>query len=111
MFRRCMNESESVYGTDRRLQRIRQIGVAISLMLLGAGSHPARVFEIQGAQGPSDSRGRDSGVTDIAIDSTVIQNGVERLGISIPAQNYWDSGQVLRNLVFRNPGFEGEIWQ
>jgi hypothetical protein len=50
-------------------------------------------------------------VTDIAIGTTVAQSGVKRLGINISGQNFYDSGQLLRNLVSRNPGFEGAIWQ
>ncbi len=53
----------------------------------------------------------DTNVTDIAIADTVKQSGVKRLGMNIAGQDYYDSGQMLRNLVFRNPGFEGETWQ
>ena len=48
-----------------------------------------------------------SGVTDIAIEGTVQRANVKRLGINIAGQTYYDSGQMLRNLTFRNPGFEG----
>jgi len=50
-------------------------------------------------------------LTNINIGSTVIQTGMKRLGMNIDSQNYYDSGQMLRNLTFRNPGFEGETWQ
>ena len=50
-------------------------------------------------------------VTNINVGSTVIQTGMKRLGINIDSQDYYDSGQMLRNLTFRNPGFEGETWQ
>jgi hypothetical protein len=52
-----------------------------------------------------------SRVTDIAIGTTIAQSGVKRLGMNIPGQSYYGSGQLLRNLVSRNPGFEGAIWQ
>lgn len=52
-----------------------------------------------------------SRVTDIAIGTTITQSGVKRLGMNIPGQSYYGSGQILRNLVSRNPGFEGAIWQ
>ena len=52
-----------------------------------------------------------SGVTDIAIEGTVQRANVKRLGINIAGQTYYDSGQMLRNLTFRNPGFEGGTWQ
>ena len=49
--------------------------------------------------------------TNIAIDDTVIQSTVKHLGINLGTQNYWDSGQIMQNLVLENPGFEGEIYQ
>lgn len=49
--------------------------------------------------------------TNIAIDSTVIQPRVKHLGINLATHNYWDSGQMMQNLVLENPGFEGEIYQ
>jgi alpha-L-arabinofuranosidase len=50
-------------------------------------------------------------LTNIDIGTTVIQTGMKRLGMNIDSQNFYDSGQMLRNLTFRNPGFEGETWQ
>jgi alpha-L-arabinofuranosidase/2-keto-3-deoxy-6-phosphogluconate aldolase len=55
--------------------------------------------------------GSTSSATNIAIGTTVAQTGMKRLGMNISGQSYYDSSQMLRNLVFRNPGFEGEIWQ
>jgi len=49
--------------------------------------------------------------TDINITSRVLRTGVKRFGINIGGENFYDSGQMLRNLVFRNPGFEAESWQ
>jgi len=64
-----------------------------------------------GVQRSKPNNSTDIGVTDIAITNTVIQSGVKRLGINIGGQSYYDSGQMLRNLTFNNPGFEGETWQ
>ena len=50
-------------------------------------------------------------VTDIAISSKAIRTGVKRLGINLGGENFYDSGQILRNLVARNPGFEGGTLQ
>ena len=36
---------------------------------------------------------------------------VKRLGVNLGTQDFYDSGQMMRNLTFRNPGFEGETWQ
>ena len=45
--------------------------------------------------------------TNIEITSAVQQASVYRLGVNLGDQSYWDSGQLLKNLSFRNPGFEG----
>jgi alpha-L-arabinofuranosidase len=52
-----------------------------------------------------------SGITNVAITNKAIQNEVKRLGINLGGQDYYDSGQMLKDLVFTNPGFEGETWQ
>ena len=49
--------------------------------------------------------------TDIAIGASVLQPAVKRLGINLSFETFYDSGQITKNLVFRNPGFEGEIFQ
>ncbi len=51
------------------------------------------------------------GITTITIGPEVLHTGVKRLGINLSGQSFYDSGQMLRNLTFRNPGFEGETWQ
>ena len=48
--------------------------------------------------------------TNFAIGTTVQQSSVKHLGINIGGQNYYDSGQLSRNLTVRNPGFEAEMW-
>ena len=45
--------------------------------------------------------------TVIQISNSVVQSGTHRLGINLGDQGYWDSGQMMKNLVFTNPGFEG----
>jgi hypothetical protein len=52
-----------------------------------------------------------STTTNIAIGSTVLQPTVKHFGINLQMHNYWDSGQMMQNLVMENPGFEGEIYQ
>ncbi len=49
--------------------------------------------------------------TDFSIGTTVKRSNVKRLGINLGGQDFYDSGQMLRNLIYRNPGFEGETWQ
>ena len=53
------------------------------------------------AQAPSPQ------LTHIHITSTAIRQNVQRMGINLGEQTFYDSGQILRNLVSRNPGFEG----
>jgi alpha-L-arabinofuranosidase len=52
-----------------------------------------------------------SGPTNISISTRVIRSNVKRLGMNMSGQSFYDSGQMLRDLTFRNPGFEGQIWQ
>lgn len=59
----------------------------------------------------SDHPSTTGDISDVAITTTVLHTGAKRLGINIGGQNFYDSGQMLRNLVFNNPGFEGETWQ
>ncbi len=49
--------------------------------------------------------------TTITVPATVKVSGVKRFGMNLGGQAYWDSGQMMKNLVFRNPGFEAESWQ
>ena len=49
--------------------------------------------------------------TTINLNNTVLQSPVKRLGINLGAANFYDSGQILKNLIVSNPGFEGEIGQ
>jgi len=44
--------------------------------------------------------------TNIQVTSAIQQSSVKRLGINLGDQTYWDSGQIMKNLVFANPGFE-----
>jgi len=45
--------------------------------------------------------------TDVAISSSVQQASVHRLGVNLGDETYFDSGQIMKNLIFNNPGFEG----
>ncbi len=35
---------------------------------------------------------------------------MKRLGINLGTANFYDSGQTSKNLLQRNPGFEGQVW-
>jgi hypothetical protein len=49
--------------------------------------------------------------TVINVGSTARWTGVKRLGINLGTQDFYDSDQLMQNLTFINPGFEGETWQ
>src|SRR5450432_872732 len=50
------------------------------------------------------------GQTTIKVGNTELQGTVKRLGINLGGQTSYDSGQMVKNLLFNNPGFEGEIY-
>ena len=50
-------------------------------------------------------------ITTITIGPEILHTNVKHFGINLSGQSFYDSGQMLRNLTFRNPGFEGETWQ
>jgi hypothetical protein len=45
--------------------------------------------------------------TNIQVSSAVQQASVHRLGVNLGDETYFDSGQIMKNLIFHNPGFEG----
>ena len=49
--------------------------------------------------------------TNIAVGDVTLQPSVKRLGVNLSFQDFYDSGQMTKNLLSRNPGFEGQIFQ
>ena len=49
--------------------------------------------------------------TTVTLGPETLRTQVTRFGINLSGQNYYDSGQLSRNLVVRNPGFEAQSWQ
>jgi alpha-L-arabinofuranosidase len=45
--------------------------------------------------------------TNIDVSNAVQQASVHRLGVNLGDETYFDSGQIMKNLIFNNPGFEG----
>src|SRR5271156_3552156 len=56
---------------------------------------------------PLDGLAQTATSTNIQITGTYVQPSVTRLGINLGDQTSYDSGQMLKNLVFGNSGFEG----
>ena len=79
-------------------------GVAAALVMLSslAGAPNSR-WSVKAGIGTS--------VTHLRVTNQVIMPGVTRLGINLGEQNYYDSGQMMRNLLYRNPGFEGMAYR
>jgi len=50
-------------------------------------------------------------ITKIQIGDRVLQRGVQRMGMNLADQTFYGSGQMMKNLVGRNAGFEGMEWQ
>ena len=75
-------------------------------LLLRPGQPPT-----SSATGPAENPTDANSITNIAIGPETLHTGVKRFGINLSGQTFYDSGQMLKNLIFRNPGFEGETWQ
>ena len=53
----------------------------------------------------------ETGPTVINVSDIALRENVQRLGVNLGAQSFYDSLQTLKNLIGRNPGFEGMEWQ
>jgi hypothetical protein len=51
------------------------------------------------------------GATNIDVSGSVAVPAVKRFGLNLGWATHYDSGQIMKNLVFRNPGFEGQIYR
>ncbi len=51
------------------------------------------------------------GPTIIHVSPTILHQDVKRMGMNLGGQDFYDSQQIMKNLVARNPGFEGLEWQ
>jgi len=60
---------------------------------------------LMGAALAASSRAQPTS-TVVQVTSGVQQSLVKRLGVNLGDQSFYDSGQMLKNLVFLNPGFE-----
>ncbi len=83
-----------------------RLTLLVPAIFTGAG---CRTGELSASQG--QARAQTAAVTRITVGPEVLHTGVKRFGINLSGQTFYDSGQMLRNLLFRNPGFEGETWQ
>ena len=49
--------------------------------------------------------------TTIDVSAEVLRADVSRFGIGLAQHNYYDSAQMMKEVLFRNPGFEGMLFQ
>jgi hypothetical protein len=89
--------------TTRPLRRLISLGVLVPVLAFSAGCQTTPPHRTQHVDPNSP--------TNIAIGTKVIHSNVKHLGINLSGQSFYDSGIMLRDLSFRNPGFEGETWQ
>lgn len=54
---------------------------------------------------------RSEAATVINVSTNVAVAAVKRFGIGLAQHNYYDSGQMMKELLFRNPGFEGLLFR
>lgn len=54
---------------------------------------------------------QESTVTNLRVSNRVLRPAVTRLGINLGEPNFYDSGIMMKNLLSRNPGFEGEVYR
>ena len=89
---------------EEKMNRVRHAGKRIS-----AGRAAVAAVALLCLLAPCTcSRAQDvSASTHLRLTRQVLQRSVTRLGINMGGQNFYDSGQMARNLIFRNPGFEG----
>ena len=83
------------------------VGAGVSALAISSRTPDPPALPASLAQSPASS----SSSTSIAIGTEVLHHDVQRFGINLTGQTFYDSGQMLKNLVSRNPGFEGETWQ
>lgn len=56
-------------------------------------------------------RAPETSPIEIVVSDRVVLADAKRFGLNLGPQAYYASQQILRNLVSRNPGFEGQEWQ
>lgn len=95
------------------LRSSRSAGLRWMALLLAIAATAAMAFAgvhwhgLDVARAGRGTHSNDGGVTRIDLTGRVLRPQVERFGINLGNQTFYDSGQMMRNLIFRNPGFEG----
>lgn len=82
-----------------------------ALSAMAIGSHSAVAQDAVFGASASSAQVEDHSPTVINVSQNVIHQNVLRLGINLGGHSFYDSLQITKNLVGRNPGFEGQEWQ
>ena len=114
-----MRLARGVSGTGREkvkvADRSKMRGVVWVVLADAARTAVALTLAAAVAAGPRGevraAASADDGVTHLRITNQVILPNVTRLGINLGEQTYYDSGQMVHNLLYRNPGFEGMAYR
>jgi alpha-L-arabinofuranosidase len=69
------------------------------------------VFFVAGSCTPQPISSSGLELTNIVIQDQVIQQETKRFGINLGTPTFYDAGQIMKNLLYRNPGFEGALFQ
>ena len=81
-----------------------RLGALFAAALLSASATGVRLRAARPA-------GAASAVTTLTVTDRVALPHVTRLGINLGDQDFYDSGQMMKNLLYRNPGFEGMVYR
>jgi len=100
--------SDKIVGTFWRVLNCTSLVLLISITACGQNGSPNSPAQATQASSQGSNL---STTTNISIEPKVIRSNVKRFGINLSGQSFYDSGIMMRNLAFRNPGFEGTIWQ
>ena len=107
----CLERERDLAAWTPPVQPVRRPAVLLRLRvalgvaaIIGAAAACCAQVQTTGAR-------RDPGVTHIRVTRQVILGGVTRLGVNLGEQNFYDSGQMLKNLLARNPEFAPMIYR
>lgn len=93
-------------------RRLRKLGIFLLLLFAGALIMTRKVrWPVFGMMLAALHPLAAQQPTVLHVTQTVIHEHVKRLGINLGGETFYGSSQIARNLVSRNPGFEGDQWQ
>jgi hypothetical protein len=108
-------ETRTETGAETKAETRPEIRGAARTLLADAGMAVAAILLMASVaaspRGTGQKAAPSGAVTHLRVTGQVILPNVTRLGINLGEQTYYDSGQMMRNLLYRNPGFEGMAYR